>query len=247
MPTWLAASLASLATGLLSLLGGIGLLIWPRLERRVLRLLVSFAAGAMLAAALVDILPEALRQAEHAAVGPSMLAAIIAFFLAEKFLHWHHHSHEHSASEVKAYGALVILGDTFHNLLDGFIIGLTFLATPALGVTTTIAIIAHEIPQELGDFAVLLEAGYPRGQVLLYNLLSSLATIVGALLVVLLGNVGEPHPALLGLAAGSLIYIAAADLIPEIHRETKRSYMLAQSIALVVGATLIWFIVLLAE
>jgi len=241
MTTLLWVSLASLATGLLSLVGGLALLYRQRLSTQVLRYLVSFAAGAMLAAAFLDVLPEALRIGEGKPVLWFVLAGMILFFITEKFLLWHHHSHEHSPEEVKPTGPLIIMGDTLHNFLDGITITITFLASLPLGIITTIAIICHEIPQEIGDFAVLLDAGYAKRRVLIYNLLSSLATLVGAWGALLLARqLTAINPELLGVAAGSFIYIAAADLIPEIHRESDTKRMSYQVLALLIGVLTIW-------
>jgi zinc and cadmium transporter len=242
------ATLASLATGILSLAGGIVLLYRKRLKQSTLRCLVSFAAGAMLAAAFIDILPEAFERGDARSISAYILVGIVIFFLAEKFLLWHHHSHEHSVEETKPVGTLVILGDTMHNFLDGITIGLTFLVSVPLGIITTMAIIFHEIPQEIGDFAILLDAGFTKTRVFFYNLLSSFATLVGAWLALFFSGVFENAiPQLIALAAGSFIYISAADLIPEIHRESNTKNIRYQTLALVLGVIVIWLAVGLAE
>lgn len=249
MSLFVLVTLASLATGIISLVGGVVLLYQKRLTQATLRCLVSFAAGAMLAAAFIDLLPEALDNGgEPRVVSIYVLVGIILFFLAEKFLLWHHHSHEHSIDEAKPVGALIILGDTMHNFLDGITIGLSFLISVPLGLVITAAVIFHEIPQEIGDFAVLLDAGFARAKVLFYNILSSFAALVGAWLTLLFsGFLNNLIPQLLALAAGSFIYIAAADLIPEIHRESNIKRIRYQTLSLLLGVAIIVLAVVILE
>jgi zinc and cadmium transporter len=239
---WITA--AALATGILSLIGGTILLFLRRLSPQTLRYLVSFAAGAMLSAAFLEILPEAIVDGSKIENLPYVLYGIVGFFITEKFLLWHHHSHEHTAEAVRPVSWLVIVGDTLHNFLDGITIAITFLVSVPLGVVTTAAIILHEIPQEIGDFAILLEAGLQRKRVLFFNILSSLATLIGAWLTLLFADsLRAISPQLLGLAAGSFIYIAAADLIPEIHREKNKQRMVYQVVMLCLGIGLIWLVI----
>ena len=235
---------AALATGLLSLVGGVILLYIRRLSPQTLRYLVSFAAGAMLSAAFLEILPEALAEGTKTQNLAYVLYGIVGFFITEKFLLWHHHSHEHTSNAAQPVGYLVIVGDTLHNFLDGITITITFLVSVPLGLVTTAAIIFHEIPQEIGDFAILLDAGFKRQRVLLLNILSSLSTLVGAWITLLFApSLQLVSPQLLALAAGSFIYIAAADLIPEIHRETNKQRMVYQVAALCLGVALIWLVI----
>lgn len=245
---WLWVILASVVTGLISLIGGALLLLRQRLSGQELKYLVSFAAGAMLAVAFIDIIPEALELGEPRSITWYILIGVIIFFLAEKFLLWHHHGHGHTDIELKPTAPLILVGDTIHNFLDGTIIALTFSASIPLGLATTVAIICHEIPQELGDFAVLLDAGFSSKRALLWNLISSGATLFGALLTLSLGGLmvaERPEP--LALAAGSFIYIAAADLIPQIHHEPNRRAMVWQTLCLLLGVAIITLVVRLFE
>ncbi|MBI5465801.1 MAG: ZIP family metal transporter [Candidatus Kerfeldbacteria bacterium] len=244
MPNFILITAAALATGLLSLTGGVILLHLRRLGPHNLRYLVSFAAGAMLSAAFLDILPEAISAGDGAGNLVYVLYAMVFFFLTEKFLLWHHHSHEHAGGEPHPVGFLVIVGDSLHNFLDGITITVTFLVSLPLGLVTTAAIIFHEIPQEIGDFAILLDAGFARLRVLWWNLFSSLATLVGAWLALFFADsLSLINSQLLSLAAGSFIYIAAADLIPQIHRETDTRRMTYQALALCLGMGLIGLLV----
>lgn len=246
MNTFLNITLAALSGGVVSLLGGILLLYRKRLSEPTLHYLVSFAAGGMLAAAFLDLLPEALHEGGGDSVPTFALGGVLLFFLVEKFLLWHHHSHAHSAEEVKTVGPLIIIGDTLHNFLDGIAITITFLVSVPLGIVTTLAIIFHEIPQEIGDFAVLLDAGLKRAKVLLFNLASSLATLLGAWVALLFSeSIERIAPQFLAITAGIFIYIAGADLIPEIHREKNRTRILAQVVSLIMGIIVIWLAVYL--
>lgn len=240
--------MASLVTGAISLVGALVLIFRSRLSAGALRLWVSFAAGAMLSAALLDLLPEALAVGEVERVTALVLGGIVLFFIAEKFLLWHHHSHAHAELGVKPAAPLILVGDTLHNFLDGTVIALTFSVDVTLGMVATVAIIGHEIPQEIGDFAVLLDAGFSRARALFWNAISSLSTLVGALLTFWLGGLalGErPEP--LALAAGMFMYIATADLLPQIHHESNRRLMVWQSVALLAGILLIAVVVRLFE
>ena len=180
--------------------------------------LVSFAAGVMLAAALLDLLPHAIEEADAHEMLMLTLLGIVASFLFERFILWHHH-HE-DKHHIKPSAFLVLIGDAVHNFVDGVVIAAAFLVSPALGVSTTIAIAAHELPQELADFSVLLYAGFSRQKALLFNFLSATTAIMGTLLgYFFLGEHEQFLPPTLAFTAGMFIYIACADLIPELHRE----------------------------
>lgn len=241
-------TLAGVATAVLGIVGGTILLFSRRLTPSALRYLVSFAAGAMLGVSFLDLMPESSEALGAMTAGRYALWGLLLFFVAEKFLLWHHHGHATAdTSHVHAAGPLLVIGDTLHNFLDGIIIAVTFTASVSLGIATTIAIIMHEIPQEVGDFAVLLDSGMERKKVLLYNLLSGLATVLGAWLLLLVGpSVHQFSYKLVAVAAGIFIYIAAADLIPQIHHESNRRRMLYQVLAMAIGLALISSVVAMA-
>jgi len=214
--------LATLAGGVLSLLAA-GLLSFGLLSRW-LAPMVSYAAGVLLAAAFLHLLPEAFSQADSIeGLFAVTLAGLLGFFLLEKAALWRH-GHDHvgeSGGHHSRSGMLIVIGDGFHNFVDGVLIAAAFMTDTALGVATTLAIIAHEIPQEVGDFMVLLNAGYSRKKALLLNFGSSLMSIAGGVLgYFALDDAREATPYVLVLAAASFIYIAVADLIPEMHRRS---------------------------
>ncbi len=210
--------LATLAGGVLSVLAA-GLLSLTVLSRWAPRL-VSFSVGVLLAAAFLDILPEAAQQLPFQEVGATVLAGLFLFFALEKTALWRHdHVHQGATDAPPPIGLMIVLGDGLHNFVDGVLIAAAFLHDPALGVVTAIAVIAHEIPQEVGDFMVLLAAGYSRRRALLLNAVSGSAAVLGGLLgYVVLQGVQGAIPYLLALAAASFIYIAVADLVPALQK-----------------------------
>jgi zinc and cadmium transporter len=212
----------------LSLVGGLGglfiaaafLLFDPATRSRLVPSLVSYAVGAMLGVSLLAILPEALRMvpAEEAPrLLGTLLGGILLFFVLEKFVLWHHtHDHDHHHEDASP---LVLIGDSVHNFVDGAMIAAAVMTSVPLGISTAIAVAAHEIPHEVGDFAILLHAGYSPARALLLNVLSGLAGALGALFAVLLFDALPPLvPYALTIAAASFLYIAMADLIPGLHR-----------------------------
>jgi zinc and cadmium transporter len=209
----------SLIGGVFSLIGGFLLLSRRSLADTLAKYATPFAAGALLAAAFFELLPEAIELTAEGAAGRWVLAGITLFFLLEHFLHWFHHHHDHDEYKKNQSAApLIVIGDTLHNLLDGMAIGAAFLISPATGIVTTVAVAAHEIPQEIGDFGLLLKAGYLRSRVLYINFISALMTVIGAVSVFSLGDTDSfPLGELLAVTAGMFIYIAASDLIPTIH------------------------------
>jgi zinc and cadmium transporter len=183
--------------------------------------MVSYAVGVLLAAAFLELIPQAVAQAsEPEPLFAVVLAGVLGFFLLEKAALWRHrHEHAHADHGVRRAGPLVIVGDGFHNFVDGILIAAAFTADWTIGITTAAAIIAHEIPQEIGDFMVLLNAGYSRRKALLLNIGSGLASVVGGVAgYFMLDRASAAIPFVLALAAASFIYVAVADLIPDLHR-----------------------------
>jgi zinc and cadmium transporter len=232
-----------------SVLGSIGavagaalLLLFPQGTRKVLvPCLVSYATGTLLGAAFLGMIPAALKQAPAVPVMATVLAGMVLFFVLEKLVLWRH-CHD-SACEVHGRAApLILIGDAFHNLVDGVVIAAAFLTSIPLGIAAALAVIAHEIPQEVGDFAVLLDSGYARNKALLLNGLSASATLPGAVLAYFwLGETREAVPYILAISAASFIYIAAADLIPGLHRQTTAAASLRQLALLLAGIATIAF------
>jgi zinc and cadmium transporter len=234
--------IASLVGSVFSLFAG-ALLLTKKLPQHVIEVWgIPFAAGALLAASFLDLLPEAF----EAAADPKMVAVIVLFgflifFALERFLGWFHHHHEHRGGRsVHPTIGLIVIGDTLHNFIDGLVIGAAFLADPAIGWVITLAIAAHEIPQEVGDFSLLLGYGMRRRNVLLVNLSSALATVVAAVGVVTIGgDISGIEPYLLAIAAGFFIYIAASDIIPTIHAESRMKIANLQTAVLLSAVLLV--------
>ncbi|OHC72291.1 MAG: ZIP zinc transporter [Rhodocyclales bacterium RIFCSPLOWO2_02_FULL_63_24] len=214
-------------------------------------LLISYAIGALLGASFLEVLPHAITASGDAsATTATVLGGILAFFVMEKLVLWRHchiescegHeplAHEHGHNHIHDHGRsglLILVGDTFHNFVDGVLIAAAFMEDVRLGIVTALAMIAHEIPQEVGDFMILLHSGYSKGRALAFNLLSSLATLVGALLAYLaLGQVQSAVPVLLALAAASMIYVAVADLIPGLHKRPEIRATVQQVLLIAAG------------
>ena len=215
----------SIALGL-SLLGGIGgllvasgvLLFGESTRAKLVPWLVSYAVGALLGVSLLAILPEALESLPPARVFATLLAGILLFFVLEKLVLWRH-CHTHDCEVHGSAASLVLVGDAFHNFVDGAVIAAAVMTSVPLGISTAIAVAAHEIPQEVGDFAILLQAGYTRRRALMLNALSAAAGTGGALVAFLaLDQLPRMLPYFLALAAASFLYVAMADLIPGLHR-----------------------------
>lgn len=240
MSSYLHVLFFSLIGGVLSLTGGVLLLGNKKTAQGLAKFATPFAAGALLAAAFFDLLPESLHQINAEQAAQWVLAGIITFFLLEHFLHWFHHHHEHEKGHNGTPAPLVVVGDSIHNLLDGIAIGAAFLIDVPTGIVTSIAVAAHEIPQEIGDFGLLLKFGYPRKKVLIINAISALMSTVGALVTFWLGSRAElPIGVLLAVTAGMFIYIAASDLIPTIHEESKHQVGHMAAILLLFGVLVI--------
>jgi zinc and cadmium transporter len=232
---WILA--ASVAGGTLSAgLAAVAL----KLRATWIPMLVSFAIGTLLGAAFLEIIPQAFEIGEPHRVAFSILGGIFGFFVLEKLLLYRHchteHCEVHDAHDHGRSGTLIVVGDTVHNFVDGVLIAAAFLQSTELGVVTAVAIIAHEIPQEVGDFLILLHSGYTRLRALAVNLLSSAATLVGGVI----GYYGLQffdglEPILLGVVAASMIYVAVADLIPGLHRRPELRDTASQALLIALG------------
>lgn len=208
--------------------------------------LVSYAIGALLGASLLEVLPEAVEMGgDIRTVAQALLGGILLFFLLEKLVLWRHchnevceahGSHGHDHHDHGRSGLMITVGDTFHNFVDGIIIAGAFLVDFRLGMVTTLAIIAHEIPQEIGDFLILLHSGYTRTQALLLNFLTGVATLIGALVgYYALSMLSGFMPVLLGVAAASMLYVALSDLIPGLHKRAEIRSTLQQLVLIGMG------------
>ena len=244
-----------LVGGLLSVLAAAAFLLFPeRLRARLMPHFISYATGALLGAAFLALLPHALESPaidDAHGVTLTVLVGVLVFFLLEKMVLWRHcHGHHCEAHDPsgkagadKAAGTIVMIGDTVHNFIDGILIGAAFLTNFHLGVVTAIAVAAHEIPQELGDFAVLLHSGFSRRSALLFNTLSGLATVAGGIIAYYgLQNLDHYLPYALAIAASSFIYVAVADLIPGLHKRMELSAT-AQQVGLISAGVLTIYLI----
>jgi zinc and cadmium transporter len=248
--------------GVLSVMAAAVFLLLPERQRQqVLPHGISFAIGALLTGAFCGLIPHAFEKVatdDISKLSATILVGILLFFILEKLLVWRHchshacaahgedshdhHTHSHQANDNsrRVAGMFIILGDSIHNFVDGVLIGAAFLTDPQLGMVTSLAVAAHEIPQEVGDFAILLHSGYTRGKALFYNVLASLTTVIGGVLAYFsLGDLHDILPYFLTLAASSFIYIAVADLIPSLHQKTDSKTSLQQIGFILAGVVLI--------
>lgn len=229
--------------GSLGAIAGAALMMFFPLHIRRLLVpnLVSYATGTLLGAAFLGMIPAALRQGPSSVVMQAVLAGIVLFFLLEKLVIWRH-CHDADCAVHGRAGPLILIGDAFHNFMDGMVITAAFLTSIPLGISAALAVIAHEIPQEVGDFAILLDGGYSRRKAMSLNGLSSIATLPGALATYFwLGETRAAVPYLLALSAASFIYIATADLIPGLHRHVTLAASARQFALLLAGIATIAF------
>lgn len=229
-----------------SLIGGIFLLFNRKLVEKVSHLLMSFAAGTLLGTAFFDLIPESLDEGEPIKVMFFVLFGFIFFFVLARFIHWIHH-HPHEPNE-KPTVALITFGDSVHNFIDGVAIAATFLVNAPLGVVTALAVGAHEIPQEIGDFAVMLKRGVSSKKVLLFNVGSALVSLAGALITFYFSSViKDLLYVFIAITAGFFIYISASDLIPEIHENNKTGFALLETLMIILGIISIYVMITLLE
>ena len=242
-------SIFLIAVGL-SLVGGLGgllvasgvLLIRDSARAKLVPWLVSYAVGALLGVSLLALLPSSLEQLPAQRVFTTLLLGILLFFVLEKLVLWRHcHIHDCEVHESSVFPVLV--GDAFHNFVDGAVVAAAVIASVPLGISTAVAVAAHEIPQEVGDFAILLHAGYSRGRALFLNVLSSTASATGAVAAfVALDNVPRMLPYFLALAAASFLYVAMADLIPGLHRGRTDASSMRQILLIAAGVVTMFFL-----
>lgn len=241
--------LAATAIGL-SILGGFGglivassvLLFPPRLRDRLVPWLVSYAVGALLGVALLELLPQALVRLEPRRVFGTLLFGILSFFVLEKLAIWRH-CHTHDCDVHRSSASLVLLGDAAHNFLDGAVIAAAAITSVPLAVSTAIAVFAHEIPHEIGDFAILLHAGYSRGRALMFNAAAAAAGVLGAVVaLIFLEALPRLESYFLSFATASFLYVAMSDLIPDLHRGTFDDNALRQVV--LVGAGILTILLL---
>lgn len=237
----LIAILASVtAVSLIAFIGIIFVGFKEKALRRMLTVLVSFASGTLLGGAFLHLLPEAAEKDSTVMPFFAVIVGIVSFFALEKFFYWRHCHEEECPVHMFVY--LNLLGDGIHNFIDGMIIAATFLVSFDLGFATTLAVIAHEIPQEIGDFGVLIYGGLNRGKALTYNFVSAITAVAGALVTYFLAYIQTVESLLVPFAAGGFIYIAATDLMPELHKKSRAGVSIVQLFTLVLGIGLMAYL-----
>lgn len=220
---------------IISLVGVVALGLQDRLLRRILKYMVSFSAGALLGDVFLHVIPELSQVGFGIKEGWYFLTGIVIFFVLEKYILWHHSHGEHEES-VHSSTYLTIFGDSLHNLIDGMIIAASFLVDIQLGIAATIAVVLHEIPQEMGQFAILIHGGWKTSKAIAYNFFSALTAVLGAAIVLFFAPQLEEAPGfLLVTAAASFLYIALSDLIPQMHSEKSPKKSILQLLALITG------------
>ncbi len=231
------AILSVIGVSLISLVGLFTLSIKTEMGQKTLKFFVSFSVGALLGDVFIHLLPE-LASENNLELKTSIviLGSILFFFLTEGLIHWHRH-HSESDEEEHHYHPVVylnLIGDGLHNFIDGLIIGAAYMIDVQVGLATTLAVILHEIPQEIGDFGVLLYGGFSKAKALFFNFLSALTALIGVIIALSIGEVEKFAPIIVSIGIGSFIYIALADLVPEIHK-SRGSKIIFQALALFLG------------
>lgn len=241
---WLYSLLSVFVVSCVSLIGAVSLSINPNRLKGWLMSLVSFSAGALLGDVFIHILPEMAETGWPEYAGIYLLLGIVVFLILERFIFWHHNHSEHEET-VHSYTYLSLISDGLHNFIDGAIIAGSFLVSPTLGFATTLAVVFHEIPQEIGNFAVLVHGGFSTKKALWYNFVSALTAFAGALLVLVFSNHIETIPtALLAISASSFIYIAMSDLIPQLQKEPNKKTAAWHLVWFVLGIAAMWVLIL---
>jgi len=210
---------ASIIVSAISLIGIFSLLLKENLLDEILFLLIGFSAGGLIGGAFLHLLPETIEKTQNSIIFIYLILGFIFFFILERYLYWRH-CHKEGGCDIHAFSYLNLIGDGIHNLTDGLVIGSSFMLSVHFGIITTLVIILHEIPQEIGDFGVLVYGGFSKAKALFYNYISSLTCILGTVIgYILSAKVSSFSIFLLPFTAGGFIYVAACDLIPELHKE----------------------------
>jgi zinc and cadmium transporter len=226
-----------------SLLGSVGalataaafLFLRKKIQKVIIPCLVSYASGTLLAAAMLGLLPQALTNTANLSILSTVLVGIVIFFILEKLVIWRH-CHDVNCEIHGIAGPMILMGDLFHNATDGLVIAASFLSSISMGLAAGISIIAHEIPQEISDFAILLHSGYPKRKALLYNLLSSLSTLPAAIMAYYaLEIIRSVIPYVMAFSAASFLYIALTDLYPQLHQKMEFGSAIQQFFMILAG------------
>ena len=249
------SGISVLIVSLISFVGLFFISINEKILKGIIFVLVSFSVGALFGDAFVHLIPEAFESGiSGSVISAFILLGIIIFFVLEKFIHWRHSHIEadevceahKEETQIKPAGYMILLSDTTHNFLDGIIIAASYMVSVEVGITTTIAVILHEIPQEIGQFGLLLHYGFSKFKALLFNFYSALSAVLGAVIALLLGSKIEGFtPFIISIAAGGFIYIAGSDLVPEIHKTSDPKKSAIQFISILGGIALMFAFLLI--
>jgi zinc and cadmium transporter len=239
---WIYTLSSVLIVSLISLAGVVGLYFSEKKLQKILIYLVSLSAGTLLGGAFLHLIPESMEEiGEQTSL--YVLIGFLLFFVLEKIVHWRHCHKVACDKHPHAFSYVILAGDTVHNFIDGVVIAASFMVSVPLGISTTIAVIFHEIPQEIGDFGSLVYAGFSKAKALLFNFLSALAAMLGVILVLIVGeNFSEVVLYMVPIAAGGFIYIASVDLFPEMHKTNGIKKSFKQLLVVILGILIMWLL-----
>jgi len=246
---WIYTLASVLIVSLISVIGVFALAIDQKKLGRILMYLVSLSTGTLLGDAFIHLLPEAYASAKlPIIVSLSTLGGILVFFVLEKFFHWRHCHELANEEHPHPFSFVILVGDSIHNLIDGMVIAGSFLVSVSVGIATTVAVVLHEIPQEIGDFGSLVYGGFSRKKAILFNFLSGLLAVLGAVIVLIVGrNVETLMAFLIPFTAGGFIYIASSDLIPELHKHTELKKSFGQLLMFLLGIAIMTSLIFVFE
>jgi len=240
---WLYALISVIIVSVISLIGVFTISIKDKFLHKILHFFVAFSVGALIGDVFLHLLPQSEEKFSNQLTSLGIFVGITLFFLLEKILRWRHCHEEGCEDHPKHLGTMNLVGDGFHNFIDGILIGASFLASTPIGVATTVAVILHEIPQELGDFGVLLHSGFSKWRAIKFNFLSACMAILGALLILTIGKSATIlSDFMIPLAAGGFIYIAMSDLIPELHKKNQWQSAISQIIFMALGVGIMYLL-----
>ena len=244
---WLYSITSVIIVSLISLIGIITLFTTGKKLCHLVSFLVGLATGALFGGAFLHMIPEVFKEISNETIASiSILLGIAIFFILEKFLHWHHEHHHHDKEDhIKPFGYLNLISDGLHNLIDGIIIAAAYMINIEVGIATTVAVVLHEIPQEIGDFGLLIHAGFSKSKALLLNLLSASLSLVGVIIVLIIGNsIIDSTAYILAIAAGGFIYIAGSDLVPELHKTNDFKSSIKQFLSIGLGIAIMFLLII---
>ena len=244
---WLYSLVSVFAVSLISLVGVFTLGLAVDKLRKILIYLISFSAGALFGDAFIHLLPEVIENGGFGVMSAIyILSGILMFFILEKVIHWQHCHMPITKEHVHPFAYMNLVGDSLHNFIDGLIIAGSYLASIPAGIATTIAVVLHEIPQEIGDFGVLIHGGFKKWKAIFLNFITAFVAVIGTIIGLLLNNyIPDIHNILVPLAIGGFLYIAGSDLIPELHKETKIKISIMQIISFILGILVMMALLLL--